>query len=126
LKPFSHEGLNNVRNFIDDIKEMKEMFNFPPLTILGVLPSKISTNPKFFAATYPKRRALVVNKYQFPIMDSVICEREDLAKSLEHCLDFGSELIPDPRSVIDFKPDSTSAQEFEVLADEVLTKIGLA
>ncbi len=125
LKPFSHEGLNNVRNFIAEINETKEIFNFKPLQVLGVLPSKISTNAKFFAATYPKRRNLVTTKYKFPVMDSVICEREDLAKSLENYLPFGDDMIPDPRSVMDFRPDSASAQEFENLANEVLQKIGL-
>lgn len=31
--------------------------------------------------------------------------------------------IPDPLSVIDFKPDSDSAKEFKQLAQEVLRKI---
>ncbi|MCC3431614.1 MAG: ParA family protein, partial [Microcoleus sp. PH2017_04_SCI_O_A] len=32
--------------------------------------------------------------------------------------------IADPISVLDFKPDCTSSQEFEMLAEEVLVKIG--
>jgi len=125
LKPFSHEGLNNVKNFIEQIKETKEIFSFEPLKIIGVLPSKISTNPKFIANTLPKRRELIISKYGFPAMDSMICEREDLAKCLENSVSFGDDMIPDPRSVMDFKPDSTSAKEFELLALEVMEKIGL-
>lgn len=123
LKPFSHEGLNNVRNFINQINETKDMYGLKNLDILGVLPSKISTNAKFLVHNYPKRRELVRTKYNFPILDSMISEREDLAKCLENSLTFGDELIPDPRSILDFKPDSPSTQEFQVLAVEILDKI---
>lgn len=123
LKPFSHEGLNNVKSFIDQINETKEMYGLKSLNILGVLPSKISTNSKFLTHNYPKRRELVKTKYKFPVLDSMICEREDLAKCLENSIPFGDELIPDPRSVLDFKPDSPSSHEFEVLAIEILDKI---
>jgi cellulose biosynthesis protein BcsQ len=123
LKPFSHEGLNNVKNFIEQINETKDMYGMNSIEILGVLPSKISTNAKFLSYNYPKRRELVVSKYSLPIMDSMICEREDLAKCLENTIPFGDDIIPDPRSVLDFKPDSPSSHEFEVLAMEVLEKI---
>jgi cellulose biosynthesis protein BcsQ len=122
LKPFSHEGLNNVRNFINQINETKDMYGLKNLDILGVLPSKISTNAKFLAHNYIKRRELVKTKYNFPVLDSMISEREDLAKCLENSLTFGDELIPDPRSILDFKPDSPSTQEFQVLAAEILEK----
>jgi cellulose biosynthesis protein BcsQ len=123
LKPFSHEGLNNVKNFISQIDETKEMYGLKNLKILGVLPSKISTNSKFLTHNYPRRRELVKSKYNFPVLDSMICEREDLAKCLESSTAFGDELIPDPRSVLDFKQDSPSSHEFEVLAMEILDKI---
>lgn len=125
LKPFSHEGLNNVRNFIELQNETKELFGLEHLNVMGVLPSKISTNPKFLASTYPKRQALVTEKYYFPVMDSIIFEREDLAKALENCVICGDDLIPDPRSVLDFRPNSRSASEFEALAVEVLKKTEL-
>ncbi len=123
LKPFSHEGLNNVRDFLEQIDETKEMYGLPPLNVLGVLPCKISTNSKFQQSTLPKRRALVTQKYKFPILDTMICEREDTAKCLENYIEMGDEMIPDPRSVIDFKPNSTSAQEFEILAREVISQV---
>ncbi|WP_228014993.1 ParA family protein [Synechocystis salina] len=50
LKPFSHEGLNNVKRFIAQINETKEMYGMEDLNILGVLPSKISTNARFYQA----------------------------------------------------------------------------
>jgi hypothetical protein len=59
-------------------------------------------------------------------MNTVIYEREDLAKCTEKVQLVGDLQIPDPISVLDFKPDSTSAQEFELLAIEVLQKIGMA
>ncbi|MEB3160425.1 MAG: AAA family ATPase [Synechocystis sp.] len=123
LKPFSHEGLNNVKDFVLDINETREVYGLKALNLIGVLPSKISTNAKFLEHNYKKRRELVDTKYNLPVMDSMICEREDLAKCLENSIPFGNEIIPDPRSVLDFKPDSSSSYEFEALAIEVLEKI---
>jgi cellulose biosynthesis protein BcsQ len=125
LKPFANEGLNNVKNFIANINEAKEAFGLNPLEVLGVLPSKISTFAKFVQHTLPKRIAIVKNNYGFPVMDTIIFEREDIAKSLENCVLDGDDFRPQPQSVLDYKPDSISAQEFEILALEVLKKIGL-
>ncbi|WP_330485014.1 hypothetical protein [Tumidithrix elongata] len=36
----------------------------------------------------------------------------------------GEMLIPDPKSIFDYKPDSQSAEEFENLAVEVMKKTG--
>ncbi len=47
LKPFANEGLDNVREFIEDNNEFREMMNCAPIQVLGVLPTKISTNAKF-------------------------------------------------------------------------------
>jgi hypothetical protein len=58
-------------------------------------------------------------------MESVIYEREELAKCTERMQIVGNIEIPDPISVLDFKPDSLSAKEFELLAKEVLQEIGL-
>ncbi len=123
LKPFANEGLSNVRNFIADINEAKEMFGMDALKVLGVLPSKISTNPRFVQYTYPKRRALVEERYKFPLMNTAVFEREDMAKALENTLEYGGDDIPDPQSVLDYNPDSISAQEFQALAHEVMQKI---
>ena len=57
-------------------------------------------------------------------MDSVIYERDDLAKCAEQIQIVGDMEISDPISVLDFKPDSIAAQEFEMLAVEVLEKTG--
>jgi hypothetical protein len=81
--------------------------------------------PKFIQSTLEKRIKAVEGRYQLKVMDTVIYEREDLAKCAEKVQIEGNREIADPMSVLDFKPDSTSAQEFELLAIEVLQKIGL-
>lgn len=125
LKPFANQGLINVKDFIKKINGFKKQIGKHPLEILGVLACKISTNSKFVQSTLPKRIETVSKRYGFNVMESVIYEREDLAKSTEKTLFIGDLEMPDPKSVLDFKPDSTSAQEFELLAIEVLQKIGM-
>ena len=83
LKPFANQGLNNVKYFIDEINEAKTAFGLDPLEVLGILPSKIYTFTKFVQYTLPKQIAMVKN-YGFPVMDTVIFERADVAKSLEN------------------------------------------
>lgn len=126
LKPFANQGLINVRNFIKEQDAFRRLINKTPIEVLGVLSSKISTNNKFVQSTLPKRRAVIPERYGFEVMNAVIFEREDLAKCAEQIRIDGDLEIPDPQSVLDFKPDSPSAQEFEKLAAEVLQKIGMA
>ncbi len=125
LKPFANEGLTNVKNLLQEIDEFKLMIGEQPLKILGVLPSKISTNSRFVQHTLPKRKAVIQDRYNLPLMDTCIFEREDLAKSVENSITLGDLEIPDPRSVIDYKPDCDAAEEFEQLATEVMQKIGI-
>jgi len=124
LKPFANQGLNNVKYFIDEINEAKTAFGLDPLEVLGILPSKIYTFTKFVQYTLPKQIAMVKN-YGFPVMDTIIFERADVAKSLENHVPDGNDFRPDPKSIFDYKPNSDSAKEFENLALEVLKKIGL-
>jgi chromosome partitioning protein len=125
LKPFANEGLVNVKNFVQDTDEVKTQLGLSPIEILGVLPSKISTNNKFINHTLPNRESVILERYNIPVMKSRIFEREDLAKSVEKMVACGELDIPDPRSIFDFKPDSLSSQEFEALALEVIEKIGV-
>jgi cellulose biosynthesis protein BcsQ len=125
LKPFANQGLLNVKNFVKQINGFKKMTNKAPLEILGVLPCKISTNSRFVQYTLPRRLEVIPRRYDFKVMDTVIYEREELAKCIEQVQIVGNLDIPDPRSVVDFKPDSSSAQEFELLAMEVLQAIGI-
>jgi len=126
LKPFANQGLTNVQEFIKTINGFRKQIRKPPIEIIGVLASKISTNAKFVQSTLKNRIEKVSSRYGINVMDAVIYEREDLAKCAEKIQIVGDMEIADPISVLDFKPESTSAQEFELLATEVLQKIGLA
>ncbi len=125
LKPFANEGLKNVQDFLEDINEFREQLGKLSIEVLGVLASKISTNARFRKSTFPKRREIIKSRYGLPLMESCIFEREDLAKAVEMTVNMGDLEIPDPRSVLDYKPDSQSAEEFDSLAIEVIKKIGI-
>ncbi|NJS09577.1 MAG: AAA family ATPase [Microcoleus sp. CSU_2_2] len=124
LKPFANQGLINVKDFIKKVNGFKKQIGKQPLEVLGVLACKISTNGKFVQYSLPKRRAAIPKRYGIEIMESVIYERDDLAKCAEQIQMVGDIEIADPISVLDFKPDSVASQEFEMLAMEVLEKIG--
>ncbi len=123
LKPFANEGLNNVREFIEDNNEFRDMMGRDPIEVLGVLPTKVSTNSRFIQGTLQKRLALVSQRYKFNIMNSIIFERDDLAKCTEQVVEVGEMEIPDPRSIEDFNSKSKSVNEFKQLANEILEKI---
>jgi cellulose biosynthesis protein BcsQ len=125
LKPFANQGLINVREFIKKINGFRKQIRKPQIEILGVLACKISTNNQFVKHTLPKRLEAIPKRYDFEMMNTVIYDRDDLAKCAERFLLIGDMEVADPISVLDFKPDSTAAQEFELLAIEVLQKIGL-
>lgn len=125
LKPFANQGLNNVKNFIKEVDIYRKDVGKPPLEILGVLPCKISTNSRFVQYTLPKRLKVIPERYDLEVMDTVIYDRDDLAKCAEKTQIVGDMEIADPRSVLDFKPDSLAAQEFELLAIEILKKVGI-
>jgi chromosome partitioning protein len=120
LKPFANEGLKNVRRFVAEIDEFRESLGRNPLEILGVLASKVPTHARFVQYTLPKMEAIVEERYGFRLLQSRIFERREVSAAIEHSLEVGDLDIPNPRSVMDFKPDSQSAQEFEDLAKEVL------
>jgi cellulose biosynthesis protein BcsQ len=124
LKPFANEGLENVKYFVGDINSFKDMINLPPLQIIGILPTKISTNAKFVGKTLQQRIATIQNRYQLEVLDHcVIYERDDLAKCVEQVVTVGELDVADPRSIYDFKPQSKSIEEFNQLAKTVLQKV---
>ena len=126
LKPFANQGLVNVKNFIQDVNLFKKGIGKEPLKIIGILPSKIPTNYKFVNSTLPKQLSKITERYDLPLFDTIIFQREDLARCSDSVQTVGELEIPDPKSVLDYSPNSQSAQEFENLATEVLTKIGAA
>jgi chromosome partitioning protein len=130
LKPFANQGLPTVKNFIKSINESRRNFNKKPLEVLGVLASKISTNAKFVEFTFPKQRDVIGKRYGMELMESVIYDRTFLSESFNKIIEVGEIEYPDPKSIFKYANEikstaQVSAREFEVLADEVLTKIGL-
>lgn len=123
LRPFANQGLNNVKGLIKDVNSFRKGIGKKPLTLLGVLASKISTNAKFRQFTLAKRMKTIEERYGLQMMESIIFERDDLVKCTEQLRLEGDEEVPDPHSVLDFKPDSESAEEFRGLAQEVLRKL---
>jgi len=129
LKPFANQGLPTVKNFVKEIDESKEMMGKPPLKIIGVLASKISTNSKFLEYTFPKQRSVITDRYEIPLMDAVIYDRSVLSECMNQTIQVGDLEYPDPKSVIKFADIKSSqatqlaAGEFEILADEVSKKM---
>ena len=128
LKPFSNQGLKSVKCFIEqDINELKEALGKPPIQIMGVLPSKISTHAKYLTHTFPKHKSVVPEHYNLPLMENMISERIHLSHCINQTLSVGELEIPDPKSIFDYaervSAADISAAEFEALAIEVLEKM---
>jgi chromosome partitioning protein len=127
LKPFANQGLASVRTFLKEINEFRDSLGRPPIKVLGVLPSKISTNKKAFDKTFERQKEKILHQYEFPVMNSIIFERAALSHAVNQIRYVGDLEIPDPKSIFDFADQATganqSAAEFEVLANEVLAKV---
>lgn len=124
LKPFANQGLPTVLEFISQIDEFRALIGKNYLKILGILPSKISTNSRFFNYVFPKQKESLLNSYNLPIMNSIIFERTVLSQCTNQTITMGDLEIPDPQSVLEFAPDSPAAMEFVQLTEEVLEKLG--
>ncbi|ABA24301.1 conserved hypothetical protein [Trichormus variabilis ATCC 29413] len=129
LKPFANQGLPTVKDFVNEINESREVMAKQPIKIMGVLASKISTNAKYLQYTFPKQREVISERYQLPLMEAVIYDRTALSECMNQSLQVGDLEYPDPKSIMKFAELKTSAQisaeEFNVLADEVLHNIGV-
>ncbi|MEH2304771.1 AAA family ATPase [Nostoc sp.] len=130
LKPFANQGLLSVKNFIIEVNEFREMIGKQDIILMGILASKISTNSKFLQYTFPKQRSVILERYNLPLMEAVIYDRTVLSECMNQTITVGDLEYPDPKSVMKYaeelKSDAQkSAMEFEILADEVLTGIGL-
>ncbi|CDM97848.1 MULTISPECIES: ParA family protein [Limnospira] len=124
LKPFANQGLPTVLEFISQIDEFRALIGKNNLEILGILPSKISTNSKFLNYVFPKQKESLLNSHNLPIMNSIIFERTVLSQCTNQTITMGDLEIPDPKSVLEFAPDSPAAMEFVQLTEEVLEKLG--
>lgn len=125
LKPFANEGLINLKNFVAEINEFKEVIGKDALQILGVLPSKIDTNHRFVEYILPQMEDTVKERYGFELMKSRIFERRDISASIANIIEVGDLYIPEPKSIFDYKPNSKAAEEFQHLAEEVIQLIGI-
>ena len=67
----------------------------------------------------------VEERYGYKLLNSRIYERRDASAAIEKTIVVGDLDIPDPQSVLDFKPDSASALEFKRLAEEIISLTGL-
>ena len=128
LKPFANQGLPTVIKFINQINEYREVMGKPAINLIGVLPSKISGNNKFLQYTFPKQREVITERYNLPLMDSVIYDRTALSACMNQVLNVAELEYPDPKSIFKFAESNTSAQtsaqEFDILAAEVLKSVG--
>ncbi|MDB9518080.1 AAA family ATPase [Roseofilum reptotaenium CS-1145] len=125
MKPFSNQGLTNVKNFIREINETRSTISKDPLEVLGVLASKILTNPKYVEFVFPKQKEAVLQRYQLPMLQTIIYERVALSHCVNQTVSRGDLEIPDPKSVFEFDRDGDSVKEFRNLSSEVMQKIGL-
>jgi chromosome partitioning protein len=130
LKPFANQGLPTVKNFVKEINESREVMGKPPINIIGVLASKISTNSKFLQYTFPKQRSVISERYDLPLMEAVIYDRTVLSECMNQTIKVGELEYPDPKSIIKYSEEvktdaQKSAMEFDILANEVLEKMGV-
>ena len=125
LKPFANQGLVNVKEFIKENNTFRKMLRKSPIEVLGVVACKISTNAKFVQSTLVNRIKNVEERYGLKVLDTVIYDRDDLAKCAERSRTVGDLEIADPTSVLDYKPESTAAREFELLTMEISENIGM-
>ncbi|MDJ1167991.1 AAA family ATPase [Roseofilum sp. BLCC_M154] len=125
MKPFSNQGLTNVKKFIREINETRSTIGKEPLQVLGVLASKILTNSKYLEFVFPKQKDAVLQRYQLPMLKTVIYERVALSHCVNQTVSRGDMEIPDPKSVFEFERDGDSVKEFRNLSSEVMQKIGL-
>lgn len=125
LRPFANQGIPAVQQFIvEEINEIRQFMGRDNLKILGILPSKISTNSKYLEYVFPRQKSIVVDRYELPVLDTIIFERTALSNCLNDTLTVGELLYPAPKSIFKFSPASDSAKEFMNLANEVLAAIG--
>lgn len=122
LKPFANQGLPNVKKFVQDINEYRRSIQRHELKILGVLPSKISTNARFSEYTFP-RQIDALKKYNLPIFDIIINERTSLSTCANNSVVIGNMEIPEPQSIFKYGKDKESEIQFIRLAKEVLKKM---
>lgn len=127
LKPFANQGLSNVKTLIKDVNEFRNSAGRNPINLLGVLPSKVSTNSRYIKYVLDRQRDVITEKYNFPLMNSTIFERTALSQCLNETIIVGELEIAEPQSIFKYAERNANAgqsvEEFEALATEVLSKM---
>jgi len=108
---------------MEEINETRQSMGKNNLKVLGILPSKVSTNSKYLDHVFSRQENAVIEQYGLPVLNSMIFERVALSNCLNQTLQVGDMLYPDPKSIFKFDSNSDSAKEFIKLAEEVLTKM---
>ncbi len=111
LKPFANQGLPTVKNYIKIVNETRKVLGKKPLELLGVLASKISTNARYIEFTFPKQRAVISDRYEMPLMDSVIYDRTALSESFNKIVIVGEMEYPDPKSIFKYADEVKSTAQ---------------
>lgn len=124
MKPFANQGLRNVKEFVQETNEARSDIGEQPLEIIGVLPSKVLTNSKYLDFVFPKQKETVIQRYELPVLDTVIYDRVALSNCINKTLSMGNLELPDPKSIFEFDRNSDSVKEFRNLSHEVMQKIG--
>jgi cellulose biosynthesis protein BcsQ len=114
LKPFANQGLSNVLLLLEQVNTFRRQIKEPELASLGIVPVKILPNHQFLNTTFKKRKQELKQWGVFEILETIIYERDELNKA--------AEFFDSPVSVSRLKSDSLSAKEFDLLAEEILTK----
>ncbi|KOR31029.1 hypothetical protein TI04_02955 [Achromatium sp. WMS2] len=129
LKIFANAGLSNVKNLIEETNSTREMdgLDRPPIQVIGILPTKILTNPRYIQNLKSQQIPRIEKTYGLSVLqDLVITERVDLARCLDGHIEMGELNIPDPQSIFEYSPTSPAVAEFENLANYVLQQMGLS
>ena len=114
-----------LSTLVKEIDETRNSVRKAPLIIIGVLPSKISTNPKHKEFIFPRQRDTVTEKYGLPIIKTVIYERAALSNCINNTLSMGNLEIPAPKSIFEFSPNAESVAEFRNLSSEIMRNMGV-
>ena len=125
MKPFSNQGLRNVIEFVKETNETRSTIRKAPLELIGVLPSKVSTNSKYQEFVFPKQKNTVTQNYGLPVTRTIVHERAALSNCINNTLSMGNLEIPDPKSIFEFSPNSESVTEFRNLSSEIAKQIGV-
>lgn len=124
MKPFSNQSLDLVKEFVVEINRKRKKYGKEELKVLGVLPSKISTNAKYRKAVFEGKQIPFVLKHKFDVFETIISERSALSNCLS--LTLGDEEIPNPKSIFELhgqSSDKSAIQEIDKFMNEVINKI---